>query len=45
MISTYPCKFSLSVETRDMVVFYCRYSMVSLMQDVVIDLHDRRLGS
>jgi hypothetical protein len=40
MISMYPCKFSLSVETRDVVVFSC---MGFLMQDVVVDLDDGRL--
>ena len=44
MISTHPCKFSLSVETRDIDLVSCTLrSMVSLMQDVVIDLHKGRL--
>jgi len=45
MISTNPCKFSLSGETRDIDLFflYLTSSMVSLMQDVVIDLHEGRL--
>jgi hypothetical protein len=44
MVSTHPCKFSLSVKTRDIDLFSCTLrTVVSLMQDVVIDLHEGRL--